>query len=58
MRGQEEHNEGVPLSTPAALTSHNLLKETKTEEGGEERRRQPNGGEERWRGAGATDFVN
>lgn len=47
MRGQEEHNEGVPLSIPAALTSHNLLKETETEEGGEERRRQPNGGEER-----------
>lgn len=35
MRGQEEHNEGVPLSILAALTFHNLLKEREreTEEG-------------------------
>lgn len=59
MRGQEEHNEGVPLSILAALTFHNLLKERERErQRREEERRQSNRGEDRWRGAAGSDFVN
>lgn len=45
-RGHEEHNERVPLSSRAVLTSHNLPEDW--------RRR----GETKRRGAAATDFVN
>ncbi len=31
MRGEEEHNDGVPLSILAALTFHHLLKERERE---------------------------
>lgn len=57
MRGEEEHNEGVPLSILAALAFHHLLKERERERR-QERRRQPNGGEDKWRGAAGSDFVN
>lgn len=60
MRGEEEHNEGVPLSILAVLPFHHLLREreTETEEEREEKRRQPNRREDRWRGAAGSDFVN
>lgn len=44
MRGEEEHNEGVPLSILAALPFHHLLKERERQRR-EEKRRKPNGGE-------------
>lgn len=45
MRGEEEHNEGVPLSILAALPFHHLLKERERERQREERRRHQNGGD-------------
>lgn len=63
MRGEEEHNEVVPLSILAALPFHHLLRERERERdrGGKRRvkeMRQPNRGEDRWRGAAGSDFVN
>lgn len=34
MRGEEEHNEGLPLSILAPLPFHHLLKERERERGG------------------------
>lgn len=61
MRGEEEHDEGLPSSILATLPFHHLLKECERErvsERRDEKRRQPNGGEDRWRGAAGSDFVN
>lgn len=49
MRGEEEHNEGVPLSILAALPFHHLLKEReRVRQRRDEKRTQPNGGEDGW----------
>lgn len=37
MKGEEEHNEGVPLSILAALPFHHLLKERDRDRGGKRR---------------------
>lgn len=37
MRGEEEHNEGVPLSILAALPFHHLLRERERGRGGKRR---------------------
>lgn len=40
MRGEEEHNEGVPLSILAALPFHHLLKQRERETDRQEKRRE------------------
>lgn len=47
MRGEEAHNEGVPLSILAALPFHHLLREKERERGG--------GGEVKRRGGSQTE---
>lgn len=54
MRGEEEHNEGVPLSNHTAPPFHHLLR-GRVEQSEEEAAKRT---EDRWSGAAGTDFVN
>jgi len=59
VKREEEYNEGVPLSILVALPFHHLLRGREREKEREvKKRRQPDGGEDRWRGPAGSDFVN